>query len=230
MSEVTVVLVDVQRDFLDPESSEVGAWKKAFCVPGIQQLLAFARGEGWQIVHVGTKHESVATLPLHQRARNIPLYCQVGTLGCEFVVQPAPADKVAFKTWYSALESSLTDVLPTEGTIVWAGVATNCCIQQSAFDADRRGLLNVIPIQAVSASSSEGFSASLTALGKSAAAVVDIDDILASKNLEEIAIEIDQIGGRADQWFSDQEHRLGDSSGLDLDEALRRLGTEAETP
>ncbi len=230
MSDVTVVVVDVQRDFLDPESSQVGAWEKAFCVPAVQRLVAFGRGQGWRIVHVGTKHESSATLPLRQRDRKIGLYCEAGTTGCEFVVQPDPADDVAFKTWYSALESPLAELLPSGGTVVWAGVATDCCIQQSAFDADRRGLRNVIPIESVSASSPEGFSASLTALGKSAAAVVDIDDILAGKEFAESAIEIEDIGGRAEQWFSQQDKLLGDPSGLDLGEVLARLGAEPETP
>ena len=81
------------------------------------------------------------TLPLHQRARNVAPYCQVGTPGCEFVVQPGPTDAVAFKTWYSALESDL-------------------------------------------------------------------------------------IGGRAEEWFGDQERRLGDPSGLDLGDVLDRLDVE----
>jgi nicotinamidase-related amidase len=223
MSGVAVVLVDVQRDFLDPGSSEVGAWEKAFCVPGIQRLLELARGEGWPVAHVGTKHESAATLPLHQRARNIPPYCRAGTSGCEFVVRPGAADRVAFKTWYSALESESADALPDEGTIVWGGVATDCCVQQSAFDADRRGLRNVIPIQAVSASTGDAFSASLTSLGKSAAAVVDLEDVLEGKDFADIALEIDQIAGRAERWFSDQENRLGNPSGLDLADVLSRL-------
>jgi nicotinamidase-related amidase len=99
MSSVAVVLVDVQRDFLDPTPpSPVGAWQKAFCVPGIQRLLAYARSEGWQIVHVGTKHDSAASLPFHYREHNDALYCQAGTPGCDFVVRPAPADTVLFKT------------------------------------------------------------------------------------------------------------------------------------
>lgn len=223
------MLVDLQRDFLDPDSSEVGAWEKAFCVPGIQRLVAFARDQDWQIFHVGTRHESSATLPHHQRVRSIPLYCQAGTPGCEFVVAPNPADGVAHKTWYSALDSPLSEALPDEGMIVWAGVATNCCIQQSAFDADRRGLRNVIPIQAVSASSTEEFSASLVALGKSAATVVELNDLLAGGDFAASAIEIDRIGESARHWFTDQMNRLGDPTGLGLNDVLARLGAEPET-
>jgi nicotinamidase-related amidase len=225
MNSVAVVLVDVQRDFLDPTlPPAVGAWQKAFCVPGIQRLLAYARSEGWRIAHVGTEHDSVASLPFHHRDRNDALYCRAGTPGCDFVVKPAPTDTVFFKTWYSAFDSRLIDSLHNVGTIVWAGVATDCCVQQSTFDADRHGMRNVIPIQAVSASSCEAFSASLTALGKSAAAIVDIDDVLSGKDILDIAIETSEIGTRAERWFKDQENLLGDHSGLNLDDVLHRLG------
>jgi nicotinamidase-related amidase len=229
-SGVAVVLVDVQRDFLDPTlPPAVGAWQKAFCVPGIQRLLDYARSEGWQIAHVGTEHESVASLPFHHRDRNGGLYCRAGTPGCDFVVRPAAVDTVLFKTWYSAFELRLIDSLHDAGTIVWAGVATDCCVQQSAFDADRHGLRSVIPIQAVSASSCEAFSASLTALGKSAAAIVDIDDILSGKDILDIAIETGEIGTRAERWFEDQVNRLGDPSGLNLDDVLLRLGAASSS-
>jgi hypothetical protein len=129
-----------------------------------------------------------------------------------------------FKTWYSAFESPLGDLLQEAETIVWAGIATNCCVQQSAFDADRRGLRSVIPIQAVSASSCEAFSVSLTALGKSVAAIVSIDDVLSGKEILDIAIQNSEIGRQAERWFRDQENRLGDPRGLSLDDVLRRLG------
>jgi len=225
MSRVAVVLVDVQRDFLDPTPpSPVGAWQKAFCVPGIQRLLAHARRRGWRIIHVGTKHESPTSLPLHHRDHGAALYCQAGTPGSDFVVTPVSDEIVLFKTWYSAFDSPLGASLEDADTIVWGGIATDCCVQQSAFDADRRGLRSIIPIQAVSASSSGTFSASLTALGKSVAEVVDIDDLLAGEDITNLSIQSSEIGPQAARWFGDQENRLGGTSGLSLDDVLRRLG------
>lgn len=227
MTDVTVVVVDIQHDFLDPESSDVGSWEKAFCVPGIQRLLAFARDRGWQVVHVGTKHESDETLPVRQKDRGIKLYCKAGSPGCEFVLQPDAGDKVVFKAWYSALDSSLNELLPATGTVVWTGVATDCCILQSAFDADRLGLRSMVPIQAVSASSPEGFSSSLEALGKSAAAVVDLDEILAGKGFADSEVEVDQVAAQAKRWFDEQKELLGaDPDGHDLDDVLSRLSTD----
>ena len=226
MSNVAVVVVDVQRDFLDPTACPaIATWQKAFCVHGVHRLLDYARTEGWRIIHVGTKHDSAATLPLHQRVLNFPLYCEAGTAGCEFVLKPESTDTVRFKTWYSAFDAGLNDALGGIDILVWAGVATNCCVQQSAFDADRLGLQSVIPLQAVSASSIDAFSASLTALGKSAARIADLDELLAGGDLTTIAIDIGEITGRSEQWFTEQEARLGDVVGLSLEQVLQRLGS-----
>ncbi|MBS1845146.1 MAG: cysteine hydrolase [Actinobacteria bacterium] len=223
MTDVTVVLVDVQHDFLDPKSSDVGSWEKAFCVPGIERLLTFARVRGWPVIHVGTKHESVETLPTRQHDRGIKLYCKDGSPGSEFVLDQEVEDRLVFKSWYSALRSPLKDLLPAAGTVMWTGVATDCCILQSAFDADHLGLRNVVPIQAVSASSAEGFSSSLEALAKSAAAIVDLDKILAGQALTDCEVEVGDVSDRARRWFSEQKELLGDSDGHDLQEVLSRL-------
>jgi nicotinamidase-related amidase len=220
MTDVTVVLVDVQRDFLDPKSSEVGSWEKAFCVPGIEALLAFARDHGWPVVHVGTKHDSAESLPTRQQDLEIKLYCEDGSPGSEFVLEPAAEDQVVTKRWYSALRSPLEDLLPAGGTVIWTGVATDCCILQSAFDADHLKMRSVVPIQAVSASSAEAFANSLKALAKSAAAVVDLDEVLAGEGL----VEVEDVTERATRWFKEQKKLLGDPDDHDdLDEVLARL-------
>lgn len=224
MSNVAVVVVDVQQDFLDQTACpSIATWQKAFCVPGVHRLLDYARTQGWKIIHVGTKHDSAATLPLHQRVRNFALYCEAGTAGCDFVVEPQSTDTVRFKTWYSAFDAGLEDALDGVDIVVWAGVATNCCVQQSAFDADRLGLQSVIPLQAVSASRMDEFSASLAALGKSAARIADLDELLAGGDVTTIAVDIGEIRARAERWFTEQEARLGDADGLTLEQALHRL-------
>lgn len=218
------MLVDVQRDFLDPSSlPQVGSWRKAFCVPGIERLLDVAPARGWTVIHVGTEHRGPETLPAHHRRRGLDVYCVAGSPGVEFIVPPRAGDTVLRKTWYSAFGPELTQSLGDVSTIIWGGVATDCCIQQSAFEADRRGLHSVIPIQAVSASSADAFAASLGALAKSAATVVDLAAVLDGGDVPSAGIEPTEVGQRAKDWFTAQESTLGDTTGLSLDEVLCRL-------
>jgi nicotinamidase-related amidase len=230
VSKIAVVLVDVQRDFLDPTSPpDVGSWAKAFCVPAIEQLLNVAREKDWKVVHVGTKHRDKHTLPSHHQRRGVDVYCVEGTPGCEFVVSTRPDEEVVFKTWYSAFQSELIESLGDVSAIIWGGVATDCCIQQSAFDADRQGVHSVIPIQAVSASSAEAFSASLTALAKSAATILDLATVIGLDEPPSTGLDPAEVGPLAREWFGQQQSRLGDVEGLSLEEVLARLRTGATT-
>lgn len=226
MSHVALVVVDVQKDFLDPTSADVGSWKKAFCVSGIRQLLGFARERGWQVIHVGTRHDGSASLPAHQKRRGLDPYCASGPPGDDFVVSPGADDIILFKQWYSAFDADLEQHLDGIETVVWAGVATDCCIHQSAFDGDRRDLRNLIPIQAVSASDRSAFVASLLGLSKSAAEIVDLNELVLG-NIN--ALDRKAIEEIADRWFDDQESRLH-SRGSDhdqLDRVLERLANDA---
>ena len=224
MNQVAVVVVDAQRDFLDPTTEPgVGSWAKAFCVPGAEQLLACARVRGWQVVHVGTRHATRDTLPLHHRAQELKLYCAEGSAGADLVVSPQDDEVVLYKHWYSAFDAELADVLEDGTRIVWAGVATDCCIQQSAFEADRRGIQSIVPYQAVSASSPAAYIGSLVGMAKSACDIVDLSDLLADPNPS--ALEVEDIESRASGWYRDCTERLGEATSLTLEAALERLAT-----
>jgi len=143
-------------------------------------------------------------------------------------IEPEQRDIVLYKTWYSAFQANLRDSIQGVDTVVWAGVSTDCCILASAFDADRLELHSVIPIEAVSASSCEVFSASLTALGKSVATVVSVDAILAGQDISDPEIAVVDIPGQAEKWFKGQEARLSAvGSGSSLSEVLQLLGDAA---
>ena len=109
-------------------------------------------------------------------------------------------------------------------TIIWAGVATDCCIAQSAFDGDRRGFRNIVPIQAVSASKRQAFLAGLTSMSKSAAEIVDLDQLL-NEGTDAPALDPDAIDGVAGAWFDGQLRLLGSAqdSPDDLPSVLARL-------
>lgn len=224
MNSVAVVVVDVQKDFLDPTMPPgVGSWAKAFCVAGVERLLDCARSRGWRVIHVGTQHEDRATLPLHHQKHGIPLYCETGSLGAEFVIQPVVDDTVLYKNWYSAFDAGLADHLGPETCVVWAGVASDCCIQQSAFEADRRGIHSLVPYQAVSASSASAYVGSLVGMAKSVCDVVDLSDVAADPGTAAPALDGDAIESRAGEWYRGRADRLDSSDDLRLDAALAQL-------
>lgn len=225
VDEVVVVVVDVQRDFLDANSAPgLGSWEKAFCVPGVERLLDYARSSDWRVIHVGTKHCERATLPLHHRESGEDLYCATGTAGCDFVVEPRGDETVMFKHWYSAFDAALLPYVTKARAIVWAGVASDCCIQQSAFEADRLQLRSIVPYQAVSASRRPAFIGSLVGMAKSVCNVVDLDDLVDCAGSEAPALSVVDIEERSRAWYDEQLSRLGDErEQRTLVEVLQRL-------
>ena len=224
MQATALVIIDVQRDFLDPNASQVGSWAKAFCVPGIRRLLAAGREREWRIIHVGTQHDGIDTLPMHQQRRGVPPYCEKGSSGGDFVITPSADEIVLYKRWYSAFDAGLDDHLDGVENVIWTGVASDCCIYQSAFDGDRRGLRNIVPFQAVSASKSEAFTASLVGLAKSAADVVEIDELLGRTTLHEAGLDPQTIEDLATEWFALQGARIASGQANDLSAVLDLLG------
>ncbi len=223
-SKVAVVVVDVQRDFLDPTMpAKVGSWEKAFCVPGVRALLESARERGWPVVHVGTRHLDHSTLPFHHRMKGIELYTVEDTRGSDFVVPPAAGETIMFKQWYSAFDAPLEDHVDEDTRIIWAGVASDCCIQQSAFEADRRKIHSLVPYQAVSASSPSAYVGSLVAMAKSACDVVDLADVIGRSGAGAPSLDTPAIEERAEAWYQEQAARLGEPGSLGLDDVVERL-------
>lgn len=209
LNKVAVVVVDVQRDFLDPDMpARVGSREKAFCVAGVEALLAAARQQGWLVIHVGTRHRDGSTLPAHHRKNEVGLYAVEDTAGCEFVIAPAEGEVILYKQWYSAFDAPLADYIDPDTRVIWAGVASDCCIQQSAFEADRRGIQTLVPYQAVSASSRAAFVGSLLAMAKSACDVVDLEHVVGTEGVAAPCMDADAIELRANAWFEDQAAQL----------------------
>jgi nicotinamidase-related amidase len=206
LSSVALVIIDLQRDFVSPGTNPISTVEKAFCVPSAERLLGYARELRWRIVHVGTRHNDGKTMPLHQRRRNTRPYCLSGTNGCDFVLGQEDGEQVIYKASYSAFwETTLDRAVNGAHTLVFAGVAADCCIQQSVFDAERRGFRSVIPLQAVSASSGDAFVSSLLAMDKSAGDVVDLDTLLKYGMAETQPLPAENIRTLAQSWFRDSK-------------------------
>lgn len=196
---IALVIIDLQGDFLGGTSSDVGSSLKAACLPHVQALLECARAKRWKVVHVGTKHIDKSTMPPHLQRRGASPYC-VDCAGREFALTPKDGDEIVYKTSYSAFwKTDLKVKLMGVDTVVFAGVATDCCIQQSVFDADRLGLRSIIPYQAVSASSCESFVCGLVSMAKSAGDVFDLAKVLSGDI--NVPLSVDEIKVLAMSWF-----------------------------
>jgi nicotinamidase-related amidase len=181
------------------------------------------------VVHVGTFHADEDSLPRHQRRRveaeEGPFYCQEGTPGAAFVVVPAAHHGQVRKRFYSAFDETTLDA-ELEGVteILFAGVATDCCILRSVFDADRRGFRALLPYQAVSASTMEGYVGGLSSMAKAAGDVVDLAVMLAGESVEGAKVKVPQVATIARAWFESERERARNFGAVGVEELVRRLG------
>jgi nicotinamidase-related amidase len=222
MSQVVLLIIDLQNDFLDSTShEEIGKREKAFCVPGAERLLLHAEEAHWQVIHVHTVHIDVDSLPTHMQRKGVPIYCEEGTLGAKPVLLPKDGSIPIEKQHFSAFRG--TDLVerlsgkPKRPSLVLAGVALDCCILSTAFDADALGYHCYVPLGAVSASTPEACVFGLQSLSKSSAHIVSLPRILAGSDLDDAVIPEGDIADACKDWFAKQEEKL---SGLPLDEPL----------
>jgi nicotinamidase-related amidase len=177
-----LLLIDLQVDYFDPTG--VGSMEKAFCVPGVRRLLDHARHAKWPLAHVVTRHKDETTLPRHLRDRKMPPYALAHTQG-ESIIRGLhrSTDRVFRKRMYSGFDSAaLATFLSDNDPIILAGIATDCCVLHTAFDAaTEHGKQIVIPLEAVSASQVDDFAASLHILEKSVAYIIKLDDLVSQK-------------------------------------------------
>lgn len=181
MPRTALILIDVQKDFFDGRSGHIGNLRKAICLPGVRRLVSHARDRNWDVFHVVTIHEGTHTLPGHLQKLGVQPYCIDGTEGSEIVGGIfEPGDKRISKRWYSGfVGTNLHAEVEDAQSIIIAGVAADCCILTTAFDAATRHAKDVyLPYQATSASTCEAYVFGLQCVAKSAGAVVDLNELI----------------------------------------------------
>jgi len=175
-------------------------------------------------------HADETTLPAFQRRHGSRLYgsrlyCKEGTSGCDFIVSPLTGEHVLYKHGYSAFAGTELDRFITGAeNVFFVGIATDCCIQQSVFDADCHQFKCTVPLQAVSASSCDGFASGLTGIAKSAGDVVDLWDFLKNGSIDHF-LESHEVYERSRAWFQAQEAVLERSKKVDLTSVLNELAS-----
>jgi len=178
-----LVLVDMQRDFVEPDGAfgRMGVDVRMYerMRPRLGRLLQAARQHGVLAVHVqmstlpGRASDSPAQLRfnmrMHQsfRGDGPPLrYAEVGSRGQEFVDDLRPADgEVVVAKWRSSgfWGTNLDLVLRSNGirTVVVAGCTTEGCVESTARDAMFNDYYVVVPEDCVASDDSAQHDASL---------------------------------------------------------------------
>jgi nicotinamidase-related amidase len=155
-----VVMIDMQRDFLEPGG--FGAMlgndvsRLTPIVPLCVKLLALARRHGMTVIHTQEAHDpQLADCPPSKRARGA-LSCGIGDKGplgrvlvagepgAGFIaeLQPLPGDTVLRKPGKGAFHAtSLDAILHSQGIthLLIGGVTTEVCVQTTMREANDRG-------------------------------------------------------------------------------------------
>jgi nicotinamidase-related amidase len=168
---------------------------------------------GQQVFHVVTVHEESATMPLHLSKRGVLPYCVKDTDGVASIDGLIGSnDRRITKTKFSGFfGTTLADEIKEYDSLILCGIATDCCVLQTAMDAVSHGKHVYVPYQAVSASSLSAYVSGLEAIAKSAGAVVDLEAVLRQQgDLWEARLPEgkDEPMSEAADWYSGEERRL----------------------
>lgn len=155
-----VVMIDMQRDFLEPGGfgamlgNDVSPLQAI--VPACGRLLELARRAGLAVIHTQEAHDPLlADCPPSKRARG-RLACRIGDIGpmgrvlvagepgAGFVpeLEPHPGDVVLRKPGKGAFHATGLDaMLHARGIthLLFAGVTTEVCVQTTMREANDRG-------------------------------------------------------------------------------------------
>jgi nicotinamidase-related amidase len=215
----SLLTIDLQFDFFDSQSHpDSGRLAKTICLPGVKTLIEHARREKWRIIHAKTVHSGPETLPQHLRRRGVGTYCLANSLGSDLVPGLATAtDIIIEKQSFDAfLGTELQTALKGSEEVVICGVAADCCVfltANTAANVEQKRVL--LPYQAIAASTAEDYIFGLRSVAKSFASVVDLRDLVRTKDS---VLSLSGSGGMDYQtiettsggWFRAQLQRLHD--------------------
>ncbi|MGA9163006.1 MAG: isochorismatase family cysteine hydrolase [Thiobacillus sp.] len=156
-----LILIDMQRDFLDPGgyAATAGLDVGALCrpIPAIQQLLAVARRLGLLVVHTREGHRpDLSDCPPAKLERSRAAGAAIGSagplgrllvrgeFGHDFIdeLYPLPGEPVVDKPGYGAFhQTDLAQILHIRGIgdLILGGVTTEVCVHSTLREAVDRG-------------------------------------------------------------------------------------------
>jgi len=155
-----LVVIDMQRDFLEPggfgETLGNDLTPVAAIVPTVAELISLFRGRNWPIVHTRESHKpDLSDCPPSKRLRDnqtlrigddgpMGRILVRGERGAGIVeaCAPAPGEYVVDKPGKGMFYATeVAEILEAEGVthLVFAGVTTEVCVQTSMREANDRG-------------------------------------------------------------------------------------------
>ncbi|MGI4744664.1 MAG: cysteine hydrolase family protein [Janthinobacterium lividum] len=189
-----LLVIDIQVDFASPEGAMAGYGldlsSTHIAMKRIAVLIAAARAArvmvGFARVVTRPETDSRALRLFHERTGLGPdavAICRAGTIGAGYYeLRPLPGDLEIAKPLYSCfVGTDFADRLAEHGidTLVVTGMTTECCVDSTVRDAFHRDINVFVVADACAAYDVAEHEASLCALGKNCAVLVQSSTVLA---------------------------------------------------
>lgn len=190
MNRFAVLVIDVVRDFTDP-NGKVPHADAAKIVPTIDRLVERARAHGALIIWVIDSHRPGK---VDWELQNVRDHCTAGTTGVELAppLEPIESDYLITKRRYSAFVGTDLDLILRDNhidTLILTGTKTNVCIRATAQDAFEHNYRVIVPRDCVSTDKPHLHEANLEDIGKYMGRVVSADEALAILKAEGVPAE-----------------------------------------
>ena len=174
-----VVVVDMLKDFLDPDGAMPLIEGRVLFDP-VNRLLAAARAGEVPVIWVCDEHP-----PDDREFDKRSVHCLVGSWGAEIVDElSVGADEYRIpKRRYSGFFETDLDLRLREldvRHVVLVGVVTNICVRSTAHDAFFRGYDVIVPEDGVAATGEREQASSLYDIDTHYGTVTDIDSVVAA--------------------------------------------------
>jgi nicotinamidase-related amidase len=181
-----LLVVDMQYDFVDPDSPSTCAPIAQERLPDIQRLLSHSRAAGIPVFFSqGLVHPTLVDVGLWKGWAHRTGKCQIeGTRGAEIVAElaPRPEEHVVQKRRPSAFFRTDLEVFLSGlhvDTLILAGSSTSGCVRATAVDAFSRDLRTMIVRECVIDRTAELSERNLFDLHAKYADAVSLDETLA---------------------------------------------------
>lgn len=180
MGRKAVLVIDVVRDFVDPEG-KVPHPQAASIVPHIDAFVEAARQAGAVIIWIIDAHRPGK--PDWELA-NVRAHCVDGTPGVELAppLEPQPEDYVIKKRRYSAFMGTDLDLALRDNGVDMlfiTGTKTNVCVRATAQDAFEMNYRVFVPRECVSTDKEHLHTANLEDIDKYMGRVVSVEQATA---------------------------------------------------
>jgi nicotinamidase-related amidase len=183
MGTTAVLVIDMQRDFIDPGAPIECPGGREIVAP-IGRLLALAHQKGLPVIYTQEAHRAEGVDFGRELDGEEPVHCVEGTPGVEIIPDLArqPGDFLIVKRRYSAFFATDLDLLLRGlgvDTLILTGVATDVCVRATAQDAQQLNYRVVVPEECAAGTSVEQHHAALRNIAYILGKVMPLSQVMA---------------------------------------------------